>query len=457
MQSGADSFIPILFKVLFAFIIINMIVNLCLLYSKKFRIYKLMAVYWPILLVVFAAQGMFQTHHLHIALAYSTSCLSGTIFAMIGFEVLGRSFPLRNYILYYLSMYPVTYAIYNAGYGFTAIAMPFAVATATPLLHTAYYILIKNFSTTTRLQKLLGGIYVIMTIHCINFAVFRMDPGAQLWGWLVAYAIYDTLAILLPSIALEEASMSENERLQNLVEKRTSELNKSLKENEGLLRVVLHDLSSPLMTMRFYLAYVRATPETDEFIEKARKSQSAMEKIIFEIKNIYGLKNKKVKAHLRPVGLEECFNDVSFIFAQKLEKKNINLIFNNQLSPNTKVLADQTTLTHSVLSNLVSNGLKFSYPNSQIEVTAKEHTKGVILEVKDQGPGIPDNVIKSILLDQDLESSEGTFGEFGSGFGLSIVKSFVDSYGGQIEFDSRTQHTHPQNHGTSIKIILDRA
>lgn len=457
MQSSVENFMPILFKVLFAFIIINMIVNLALLYVKRLRIYKLLALYWPTVLVSFIAQALFQTGNLSVSLAYSMNLINITIWAMIGFEIVDRKFPLKRYLAIYLSMYPITFILAKMNYSFTVVAMPFSIVTALPMLHSFYLLHVEARKESTRLQKILGGIMLVSAFHCINFALFRMEPGAQLWGWLTTYVLSDSLAILLPSIALEKANLSEQSRLQNLVDAKTADLNKSLKENESLLKVVLHDLSSPLMTLRFYLAYVKSTAETEEFVEKARKSQSAMEKIILEIKNIYGQKNRRNKAHLKPVGLEECFNDVSFIFAQKLEKKNISLIFNNQLSPNTRVLADQTTLTHSVLSNLVSNGLKFSYPNSQIEVTAKEGENGVVLEVRDQGPGIPENVINNILLEKDNESSEGTSGEFGSGFGLSIVKSFVDSYGGQIEFDSRLQHIHPQEHGTSIKITLDRA
>lgn len=457
MQSSVENFMPILFKVLFAFIIINMIVNLTLLYVKRLRIYKLLALYWPTVLVSFIAQALFQSGNLPVSFAYSMNLINITIWAMIGFEIVDRKFPLKKYIYFYLSMYPVTYVLAKMNYGFTAVAMPFSIATALPMIHSFYIIHVEARKESTRLQKILGGIMLASAVHCINFAVFRMEPGAQLWGWLTTYVLSDSLAILLPSIALEKANLTEQSRLQKLVDARTSDLNKSLKDNESLLKVVLHDLSSPLMTMRFYLAYVKASAETEEFVEKAKKSQSAMEKIILEIKNIYGQKNRRAKSHLKPVGIEECFNDVSFIFAQKLEKKNISLIFNNQLSPDTRVLADQTTLTHSVLSNLVSNGLKFSYPNSQIEVTAKEENDGIILEVRDQGPGIPNEVIQNIMLDQDNESSEGTSGEFGSGFGLSIVKSFVDSYGGQIEFDSRLQKIHPQEHGTSIRITLDRA
>lgn len=451
-----ENFMPILFKVLFAFIIINMLVNFILLLTKKLRIYKLLAIYWPFVLLVFVMQSIFQTGDLAVTLAYSVSLISMSIFAMIGFEVLGRKFPLKNYALYFLAFFPVTFVLERMGFGFTVIAMPLSIATATPLLHTCYYLLFVDRRRSTRLQKFLGGIYFLMAIHCINFALFRMDPGAQLWGWLVAYALYDCLAILLPSIALEEANMTENSRLQNLVDERTAELNRTLKENESLLKVVLHDISSPLMTMRFYLSFIKTNPENEQIIEKARKSQSAMEKIILEVKNIYGMKNKKSRAHLKPVAIEDCFNEVSFIFAQKLEKKNIKLIFNNNLSPDTKVLADQTTLTHSVLSNLVSNGLKFSSPNTAIHVTASEENNCVILEVKDQGPGIPENLIKRVLLNEELESSQGTEGEFGSGYGLSIVKSFVDSYGGHIEFKAKYVHSDPNDHGTNIRITLDR-
>jgi signal transduction histidine kinase len=457
METSAENFMPILFKVLYAFIIINMVVNLFLLYTRRMRMYKILALYWPVLLLVFMIQGAFQEGSLAITLAYSASVISCSIFAMIGLEVIGKKFPFKFYIPYYLAAYPITFLLHNQGYDFQTVAMPFAIATATPLMHAFTEIHILRRATSTRLQKVLGGLYLLQAIHCINFALFRMEPGAQLWGWLVSYALYDMAAILLPAIALEESNISENERLQNLVDVRTAALNKSLKDNENLLKVVLHDLSSPLMTMRFYLNYVKASTETEEYIEKAKKSQTAMEKIILEIKNIYGLRNNKLKSHLKPVGIEDCFNDVSFIFSQKLEKKNIDLIFKNQLSPNTKVMADQTTLTHSVLSNLVSNGLKFSYPNSSIEIIAREDEQSVILEVRDKGPGIPENVVRNILMNQDNESSEGTSGEMGSGFGLSIVKSFVDSYGGQMEFDSRTPHTHPDEHGTSIKITLGRA
>lgn len=457
MEMTVNDFMPILFKVLFAFILINVILNFILLYTKQLRIYKLLVVFWPTVLFVFVMQSLFQTGNLEVSLAYSATFASLTVYAMIGFEVLKRKFPLKKYLLIYLASYPFVFLLHKLGYGFTTIATPLALATAAPMVHTFYLIWFEEKEKTTRLQKVLGISYLITAIHCINFALFRMEPGAQLWGWLVSYACYDALAVILPSIALEESSISENERLQKLVDERTKSLNKSLEENDKLLKVVLHDISSPIMTMKFYLAYMNPEKFNEDILEKAKKSQLAIEKIILDTKNRYVKKGSTRGSALEPVKIEDCFNDVRLIFGPKLEKKNISLIFNNELSPETKILADQTTFTHSVLSNLVSNGLKFSYPNSVIQVSAVEKDSNIILEVKDQGPGIPEDILRNLHKNIEHGTTEGTDGEQGNGFGLSIVKSFVSSYGGQIEFQSKPIHSYPHEHGTNIKITLDRA
>lgn len=457
MQSTSENFIPILFKVLTVFVCLNIFVNFTLLYVKRMRMYKLLAIFWPVVLVVFITQGSFQTGNLAVSMAYSLSIFSCCVFAMIGLEAIGRKFPWRNYLLYFIPFYPATYLLDQMGFGFTVVAMPFAIATATPLLHAFIYIHIIDRKKTTRLQKVLGVVYFMMTIHCLNFALFRMDQGAQLWGWLVSYAIYDMLAILLPSIALEEANLSENERLEKLVIDKTNELNKSLKVNDTLLKVLIHDISNPLMVMKCYLyLYKEDRQNQDQMIEKVQKSQLAIENIISGVKNAFKLKDQR-KMPLVPVELEECFQEISFLFDQTLKNKHISLKFNNHLSPNTKVLADQTSLVHSVLSNLVSNGIKFTSPNSKIVITAKEDSQNIILEVKDEGPGISQKMIADIMQNKELLSSEGTMGEKGSGLGLSIVKSFVDSYGGQIEFDSNFMHAQPNQQGTNVRITLDRA
>jgi signal transduction histidine kinase len=444
--------VGVLFKVLFGLASLNMVINLILYSIKREDLYRLLAFYWPAVLLNFVVQSQLQQDHLSIILGYSFALVPLTLFTLVGFKVTGSRYPIKKYLIFYALTFPVTLALHKLGYGFTVTAMPFAIATAAPLMHAFYKIAIEHKNTTTKMQKVLSVMYVLQAIHCINFALFRVDPTTQIWGWLVSYAIYDTLAILLPSIALEKASLFEQQRLQSLVDEKTAELNRSVRKNEHLLQILLHDVSNPLMVAKFY-----SDKNNDISLEKVRKSHEAMENIIKRVKALYTIDKKTDRTTLSPVEIEECFKDVSFIFADSSEKKNISLVFDNRVAPGTKVLADKTTLTHSVLSNLISNGLKFSHPNSQIKITARENFGGVVLEVQDRGPGISQDIIDGLYRNETAKSTEGTIGEQGSGFGLSIAKAFVDSYGGHMEFDPKYLHTHPHEHGTKIRITLDRA
>src|SRR5688572_2775174 len=98
MDQNTASFIPILFKVLFGFVCLNILVNLILLYTRRIKINKLLALYWPAILVQLFVQGATQQGDLAIALAYSSTLVSTMIATVFGFEAVGRVFPWKKYL-----------------------------------------------------------------------------------------------------------------------------------------------------------------------------------------------------------------------------------------------------------------------------------------------------------------------------------------------------------------------
>lgn len=450
MQSTDDQLILILFKVLFGFVGLNVILNFILLYIRRQRINKLLAMFWPAMFLVYLLQGLFQTNNLHITLAFFPAMISTIIIGMIGFEAVGQTFPIKKYGLLLIPVTALTFFFYYSNFSFMTVAMPIAIGTALPCLHAFYYLNFSYFKRSTPLQKVLGVVFLFNAIHCINFAIFRMDPGAQIWGWLVSYILCDVLAIILPSITLELANITENDRLVNLVNERTIELNNSLKTNQSLFKVLLHDISNPLMVMKGYIHMLSGDRGNKDFIiGKTQKAQMTMEDIVNQMKKFYI--NKGIsKDSLGPVALSECFNEISFIFEQPLKHKNIDLIIKNQLDSNCCVQADHISLTHSVLSNLVSNGIKFNPINSKVEILAREDGAFIIIEVMDEGPGMSEQTIQDIMTNKELLSTQGSLGEEGSGLGLSIAKSFVDSYGGSIAFERKDR-------GTCVRLSLNKA
>jgi signal transduction histidine kinase len=87
---------------------------------------------------------------------------------------------------------------------------------------------------------------------------------------------------------------------------------------------------------------------------------------------------------------------------------------------------------HQVVGNLVANAMRHSPPGARVDVTARADAGGTIIEVTDQGPGIPKEERGRVFerfyrSDAARASSDG-----GSGLGLAIARWIVDLHGGEI-------------------------
>jgi len=90
-----------------------------------------------------------------------------------------------------------------------------------------------------------------------------------------------------------------------------------------------------------------------------------------------------------------------------------------------------------VFLNLFSNSIKYSPENTRIDIIVKNTSRNIIVEVHDQGYGIPRESIPNIFdkfyrVTDDENVRETT----GSGLGLSLVKQIIDMHGGHLEVDS---------------------
>jgi signal transduction histidine kinase len=76
--------------------------------------------------------------------------------------------------------------------------------------------------------------------------------------------------------------------------------------------------------------------------------------------------------------------------------------------------------------------------------------------LRDEGIGIPGELLENIFNPGASTSRPGTAGEEGSGFGMPLVKQYMGYYGGSIMISSKSEEKFPDEHGTEIQLTLKK-
>jgi two-component system CheB/CheR fusion protein len=90
----------------------------------------------------------------------------------------------------------------------------------------------------------------------------------------------------------------------------------------------------------------------------------------------------------------------------------------------------------SILQNIVSNALKHSNRGGKITITAKRNEDKLIIEVKDNGIGMSEEIMKKLFAPQMSSLSKARAENKGAGIGLLLVKGFLERNGGEIWVES---------------------
>jgi signal transduction histidine kinase len=89
-----------------------------------------------------------------------------------------------------------------------------------------------------------------------------------------------------------------------------------------------------------------------------------------------------------------------------------------------------------VLNNLLGNAIKFSHPDTTIEVSVQAGANAVTVAVRDQGQGIPADELSRLFRNFGTTRVRGTAGEPSTGLGLAIARKIVEGHGGTVAVDS---------------------
>lgn len=218
-----------------------------------------------------------------------------------------------------------------------------------------------------------------------------------------------------------------------------TELRKLVEARDMLFRIIGHDLRSQLSSIMGIVDLIKLEGEklNSDILARYTKMLHNLSTqnlgLLENLTNWAQAQMGEVKLHPRSFLFYPLANDVVALFKTLLDNKN--LVVEMNVPEDMRVLADANMVT-SILRNLFSNAIKYSYNGACIRIDAGLNDASFSFTVQDQGVGMDVQQLKKLWAQDTFESSLGTNNEKGSGIGLWIVKDLVEKHAGQIQIDS---------------------
>ena len=207
-------------------------------------------------------------------------------------------------------------------------------------------------------------------------------------------------------------------------------LNELAAFKEKTTAMVVHDLKNPLNSI---IAFAESPNAKDKLNEIAAAGRQMLT-LTLNMLDIQKFKDAKMQLECDVHSVADLLDAALRQVSVALEKKNIAVETRFDLT--LGVRADREIVVR-VLVNLLTNAIKFSPPSSKIEVSAEAHADGFVrFEVKDSGPGIPEDKQADIFWQYDKADVKAFAGAGSTGLGLTFCRLAVQSHGGKIGVNS---------------------
>ncbi len=241
---------------------------------------------------------------------------------------------------------------------------------------------------------------------------------------------------LLESCANQIGFALEVDRLQEQVKK--SELETETDRiRSTLLQSVSHDLRTPLVVvMGAASTLMEIGHELDTQTIKKLSSDIYFEleqlnRLINNLLQMTYLEVESVKLQIEPHSLKDVINFVIKTLSKKIGKKPIFIKLPTQLPD----VPFDNTLMQEVFINLIDNAIKFTPPDSPIEISVIVESNRVVVSVEDRGPGIVFDEVSKLF--EKFYRGRLLTTERGLGLGLAICNRIIKAHGGEIWAENR--------------------
>ncbi len=229
-----------------------------------------------------------------------------------------------------------------------------------------------------------------------------------------------------------------------------------IKMQDDLYVNVSHELKTPLnvifsanQLMEIYLTCNTLEEKRDKLLDYNKSIKQNCYRLTRFINNIVDLSKSNsglLLLDLNNVDIVEIVKRIIQSVSEYVKSKQLSMIFKTNVEE--KIIACDPYKIERIMLNLISNAIKFSYPNSKIFITILSKVDTVEITVRDTGTGIEKQHIDNIFKRFYQENKSLSRNAEGSGIGLSLIKSLIELHGGNISVESEI------NKGSTFKFNL---
>ncbi len=270
-------------------------------------------------------------------------------------------------------------------------------------------------------------------------------------SFLLFIFILTTLLTIKSALKLKKETINQ---LKISVKNKTKKLNESLIFNKKITEelhelniskdlffsIIAHDLKGPFNSLIGFSTLLLEDPvinENEELKESVQIIKNSSQNTFELLQNL--LKWAQIQKGGLPFNREKIkisdviYNVLKVLSYQSIQKKiEIKTVI---ADPDLMVYADKDML-NTILRNLISNAIKYSYKNGTIEITCEKINNVVNISVSDNGAGISKKSVTKLFNYKYAQKTTGTNGEKGTGLGLILSKDFIQKHNGTIWVES---------------------
>jgi len=243
------------------------------------------------------------------------------------------------------------------------------------------------------------------------------------------------------ALAIENSRLYEQERmLRQLLEELNRQIQEVNQRKSAFVTLVSHELKTPLTSMMGYTALLLEgqggplAQRQREWLGVIRDNADRLVTLIDDLLDMARIEAGKIELQRTPLDLVPLIQEVARVLRPQLEGKGQWLTLD--LAKALPAVVGDADRVRQILTNLLSNALKYTPPGGRITITARRDAGCVRVAVQDTGIGLAPEDQAQLFTPFFRAQNDATQGVGGTGLGLAITQALVELHGGAITVTS---------------------